>query len=86
MSRERKDGGTGTGGSGFVGGAPGGGGGGCEGTGGGGSIMVFDMDIWGRDGDNRLGERARSPRLPRSSKGGVRRLEKDDEPAMLVRR
>jgi hypothetical protein len=55
--------------------------------GGGGGMTVFGMDIWGRDGDNRLGERARSPRLPRSSKGGVRCLEKDDDgPATLMRR
>lgn len=49
--------------------------------------MVFVMDIWDRGGDNGLGERARSPRLPRSSKGGVRRLEKDDDdPVMLLHR
>lgn len=42
-------------------------------------MMVFVMDIWGRGGDNRLGERARSSHLPRLSKGGVRRLEKDDD-------
>lgn len=47
-------------------------------------MTVFVMDIW-RRGDNRLGEQARSLRLPRSSRGGVRRLEKDDdEPAMLM--